>query len=394
MVTTLITNVGSLVHGPASAPPIRDTTLVIEDGVIAAIGEDAPSPDVVIDAAGLDVIPGLVDGHVHPTIGEWTPAQDAQGWVSKYVNGGTTTLVSAGELHLPGLAFDELSRRTVMSIAMMSRDVTARLRPTGAHLHAGTTMLVHGMTEHDFDEMADAGITRLKYIFYDWASAPEGEVDDYRTWADERGMTIKIHSGGVSRSGSSRVAGHEVVTGASPDVVAHISGGPIPMPDEEIRAVIDDLSSAAIEVCTSMNYRATQVTVDHLAATGQLDRLTLGTDTPGGTGVTPRGMLRNICFLASICGMEPIDALAAATDNTARAHRVEAGRIEVGASADLVLLGPIQGSRAHDTLESFTLGDLPGISQVLIDGRAVLEGRSQQTPPPRSPATVRVLNHL
>ena len=141
-----------------------------------------------------------------------------------------------------------------------------------------------------------------------------------------------------------------------------------------------------------MNYRATRVTTDHLRATGQLHRLTLGTDTPGGTGVIPRGMLRNICFLASMCDVDPVDAIAAATDNTARAHAVEAGRIEVGAPADLVLLGPIRGSRATDTLESFALGDLPGISQVLVAGRPVLPGRSQQTPPPRTPATVRIVN--
>lgn len=392
MSTTLITNIAKVIQGSASSSPIHDTSMVIEDGVVAGIGEDDVSPDVVIDAAGLDIIPGFVDGHVHPTIGEWTPAQDAQGWVSKYVNGGTTTLVSAGELHLPGLAFEEITPRTAMSIAFMSRDVTARLRPTGARLHAGTTMLVHGMTEYDFDEMADAGIQRLKYIFYDWDTAPEGEAHQYRVWADERNMTIKIHSGGVSRSGSSRVAGHEVVTEATPDVVAHISGGPIPMPDEEIRAVIDDLPSAAIEICTSMNYRATKITVDHLVATGQLNRLTLGTDTPGGTGVTPRGMLRNICFLASICGIDPIDALAAATHNTARAHRLDVGHIEVGAPADLVLLGPIRGSRASCTLESFALGDLPGISQVLIEGRPRLPERSAQTPPPRNLATVRILN--
>jgi enamidase len=389
MTTTLVTNIGTLVHGPLDAAPTRDTTVVIEDGLVTAIGEEPVAPDVVVDAGGLDVIPGMVDGHVHPTIGEWTPAQDAQGWVSNYVHGGTTTMVSAGELHLPGLAFEELTPRTIKSIALMSRDVTARLRPTGAHLHAGTAMLVSGMTQHDFDEMAEAGIQRLKFIFYDWGTAPEGEAQDYVRWARERGMVIKIHSGGVSRSGSSRIAGHEVVTMADPDVVAHISGGPIPMPDDEIRAVIDDLPNAAIEICTSMNYRATKVTVDHLVATDALHRLTLGTDTPGGTGVVPRGMLRNICFLASMCGISPIEALAGATANTARTHAVDAGRLEVGSPADMVMLGPIRGSRASDVLECFALGDLPGISQVLIGGEPVLGDRSQQTPPPMRTATVR-----
>src|SRR5690606_34717294 len=52
-------------------------------------------------------------------------------------------------------------------------------------------------------------------------------------------------SGGVSRSGSSRLTGYDILKSLEPDVVAHISGGPIPMPDEEIPRVIDDLPGAA-----------------------------------------------------------------------------------------------------------------------------------------------------
>ncbi len=55
-----------------------------------------------------------------------------------------------------------------------------------------------------------------------------------------------------------------------------------------------------------------------MRAKGQLSRLTLGTDTPGGTGVIPRGMLRNICYIASVCGVPPAEAVAIATGNTAR----------------------------------------------------------------------------
>src|SRR6056297_2402387 len=101
----LIENVGCLVTGRAGEAPIRETSLVLEDGVVAAIGDDTAGPQVVIDAKGLDVIPGLVDGHVHPTFGEYTPAQDSIGWVRNYLHGGTTTMVSAGELHVPGLDF-------------------------------------------------------------------------------------------------------------------------------------------------------------------------------------------------------------------------------------------------------------------------------------------------
>ena len=386
-----IHNVANLVTGDLGAEPIRDTTLVLEDGVVAAIGGDAGDPDVVIDAKGLDVIPGLVDGHVHPTFGEYTPAQDAIGWIRNYLHGGTTTMVSAGELHIPGLAFDELDPRLVKSIAFTSRATTGRYRPSGMKLHAGTVMLVTGMTEADFDEMAEVGVQHLKYIFYDWNRADDDEPERYRRWAHERGMLIKIHSGGVSRSGSSRVAGYEIVMSANPDIVAHISGGPIPMPDDEIVGIVDDLHGSAIEICSSMNYRATIVTVNHLAQRGELDRLVLGTDTPGGTGVIPRGMLRNICYLSAVCGLDPVTAIAAGTSNVARAHGVAGGRIAVGETADLLLTGPIRGSQAQNTLEAFALGDVPGLSVVVVDGEPVIAPRTDQLPPPKDLAEIEVL---
>lgn len=388
MTTTLVTGIGKLVPGPADAAPIADTSLAIEDGIVTAVGGDVARPDRVIDAAGLTVLPGLVDGHVHPTFGEWTPAQNAIGWITNYLHGGTTTMISAGELHVPGLAFDELTPKLVTSLAVTAKETTGRLRPSGMKASVGTVLLVPGMSRARFDELAEAGIGHLKFIFYDWARLGDGEAQRYVAWAHERGMVVKMHSGGVSRSGSSRVAGHEVVTAVAPDVVAHISGGPIPMPDDEIRGVIDDLPDAAIEVCSSMNYRATMVATDHLTRTGQTDRLVLGTDTPGGTGIIPRGMMRNICFLASVCGVDPVTAVAAATWNTARTHNADAGRIAVGAPADLVLCGPIQGSAANDALESFALGDLPGISMIVVDGEPVVGPRSAQTPPPRSLATI------
>lgn len=386
-----IHNIANLVTGDITGQPIRDTTLVLEDGVVVAIGEDVSNPDIVIDAKGLDAIPGLVDGHVHPTFGEYTPAQDAIGWLKNYLHGGTTTMVSAGELHIPGLAFDELDARLVKSIAFVSRATTGRYRPSGVKLHAGTVLLVTGMTESDFDEMAEVGIQHLKYIFYDWSKADDDEPERYRRWAHERGMLIKIHSGGVSRSGSSRIAGYEIVTSARPDIVAHISGGPIPMPDDELVGVIDDLEGAAIEICSSMNYRATIVAVQHLTKRGELERLVLGTDTPGGTGVIPRGMLRNICYLAAVCGVDPVTAIAAGTSSVARAHGVPGGRIEVGAPADLLLAGPIRGSSATDTLESFALGDVPGLSVVIVDGEPLVAPRTRQLPPPKNLAEVEVL---
>ncbi len=111
------------------------------------------------------------------------------------------------------------------------------------------------------------------------------------------------------------------------------------------------------------------------------------TDTPGGTGVIPRGMLRNILLLAAVADLTPAEAIAVATGNTARAHGLDEGFLKPGAPADLVIAGPVEVSAGTTLADAIAYGDLPGISFVFIDGETVVNIRSQQTPPPASAAT-------
>ena len=113
----------------------------------------------------------------------------------------------------------------------------------------------------------------------------------------------------------------------------------------------------------------------------------MGTDTPGGTGVIPRGMLRNILLLAAVADLTPAEAIAVATGNTARAHGVDEGFLKPGAPADLVIAGPVEGAAGTSFADAVAHGDLPGISFVFIDGEIVVNIRSQQTPPPASAAS-------
>lgn len=387
MSSLLIHGIGSLCSGIFDRPLIDADSLYVEDGQIREIGGGRAQADVIVDARGTTVMPGLIDGHVHPTAGEYTPAQDAIGWLSNYVHGGTTAVVSAGELHHPGLPFEELTPDLVLSIAIVARQTIARLRPLGMRVEAGTLLLVPGLSEKHFDEAAAQGVRHAKFIFYDWSKGEPGEAEQYVAWAHQRGMTVKIHSGGVSRSGASVVAGFEVVQRIQPDIVGHISGGPIPMPDRDIERTVRETGCYA-EICSSMNYRASLVALKALQQERALDRLTLGTDIPGGTGVIPRGMLRNMLFLCGVGGLDPALAIATASGNTARAHNLTTGRIEVGAPADLVICDKIFGAAGTNALESMAKGDLPGIGVVIVDGVIQVAPRSQQTPPPMRPPTI------
>ncbi len=380
--TVLIKNIGEFFTGDLANPIAPVKSIRIENGRIAAIDppEDQSGADTVLDAAGGAVLPGLVDGHVHPVLGEWTPAQDAMGWIGNYLHGGTTTMISAGELHIPGIDYDNLTPELVTSLAVVTAATTGRVRWSGVKVQAGTALLVAGMTEQHFDRLAAAGVKWVKFLFYPFSS-DTAEARNYVAWAHARGMRAKVHTGGVSRSGASVVCGYNVLSWLQPDIAAHVSGGPIPMSDEDIDAVVDR-TSFALEVCSSGNYRSTARLVARLIAKGQLGRLTLGTDTPGGTGVIPRGMLRNVLYLSSMCNLTPGQAVAVATGNTAKAHGVDVGVLAVGKPADIVVCGPITGSAGTTLSDAIAHGDLPGISHVLIDGEFVVTERSRQTPPP------------
>jgi enamidase len=377
----LIKNIGEFFTGDLAQPQKLVGSLLIDDGRIATLDPPADTKaDSVIDAGGSAVMPGLVDGHIHPVFGEWTPTQDALGWIGNYVHGGTTTMISACELHVPGLDYNGLTPEIVTSPAVVTASTTGRVRWSGAKVHAGTAILIPGMKEEHFDRLAAVKSILAKFIFYPLTGGRD-EALQYQRWCRERGIRTKIHTGGVSRSGVSQICGYDVLSWLQPDIAAHVAGGPIPMSDADMDRVVDD-TSFALEICSSGNYGSTLRLVRRLADKGKLHRLTVGTDTPGGTGVIPRGMLRNLLFLCSVCGLLPAEAIAIATGNTAAAHGLDVGVLAPDRPADIVICGPVEGSTGTSVSDAIAHGDLPGISYVIVDGEVVVGGRSRQTPPP------------
>ncbi|MSP37832.1 MAG: adenosine deaminase [Deltaproteobacteria bacterium] len=386
MSTILIKNIGTLATGKLESPLREADSIFIRDGIVQAIGTGLnQAADQTIDANGITAIPGLIDSHSHPSIGEYTPAQNSIGWITNYMHGGVTALISAGELHLPGLPLPP-DARTALSVAIVTKKCYDNLRPSGVKVHAGTLLLVPGLTEKDFDEIQSLGIKLVKFIFYDYSLLPNGEANRYVDWAHARGIKVKIHSGGVSRSGVSQIAGFDMVQKIRPDIIGHITGGPIPMAEADMIRIANE-TDCFMEICTSGNYRLALSLARVVKTQGLHQRVLIGTDTPGGTGIVPRGILREIAFLSSVGEIEPEKTICMATGNVGRAHDLNIGTIEEGRPADIVLLHKITGSVSKDALDSFAKGDLPGISYVIIDGVVQVAGRSQQTPPPERAAS-------
>src|SRR3954462_12523646 len=106
----LIRNLGLVLTGDLAAPIAPADAILVENGRIAAIGRETDMVVAgtlsVINAKGSSIMPGMIDNHSHPVIGDWTPRQNQLGWIDSTLHGGVTTLVSAGEVHLPGRPHD------------------------------------------------------------------------------------------------------------------------------------------------------------------------------------------------------------------------------------------------------------------------------------------------
>ena len=367
--------------GDIARPLLEADSLVIRDGRIAAVGKrlDADA-DTVIDARATTVMPGLIDSHVHPVFGDFTPRQRTVDFIDSGMHGGVTTAISAGEVHLPGRPKDIVGLKALAIVAAKSY---ANFRPGGVKVYAGAPILELGMTEGDFAEMAAAGVKLVGEIGLGSVKTGKDAAPMVR-WAKAHGMTVTIHTGGPSIAGSNPINA-DVVLEANPDVVGHINGGTTSLTPAEIERLV--ATEMALEIVQCGNMKTALHTLRVARDARATSRIIVGNDAPSGTGVIPLGVLRTLSLLAGLGGLPAAEAIACATGNTARVYRLDCGVIAPGRAADLVISDAPTGSIASDALGALAAGDLPGISMVLIDGRITI-GRSRNTPPAARAAEV------
>src|SRR5712664_1050669 len=294
----VIRNIGLLLSGDLANPILDADTVVAVGDRIAAVGKekdvDTSGATITIDAKGTALAPGLIDSHVHPVCGDWTPRQNQLGWIDSYLHGGVTTMVSAGEVHTPGRPRDVVG---VKAMAVFAQRIFTAFRPGGVRVHGGAPVIEHGMVEEDFKELAAAGVTILGEVGL-------GSVKDGATarqmvgWARKFGIQSTIHTGGPSIPGSSLID-KDVVLAADADVIGHINGGHTALPDEQIVGLCEQ-SNCGLEIVHNGNERAALLTLRTATELEQLSRVILGTDAPAGSGVQPLGILRMISLLSAL----------------------------------------------------------------------------------------------
>ena len=369
---TLIKNIGVFLTGDIAKPIADSDCLLIEDGVI--VGTAYGDADRVIDAAGCGIAPGLIDGHCHPVFGDWTPRQNQIGWIEMNVNGGVTSFISAGEVHLPGRPKDE---EGVKALAMVAQRCFANFRPLGAKVIAGAPV-----PELDFDRdfyqgIKDAGIRHIGEIGLGTV-AKGADAARVTAWCREIGIETIMHVGGPSIAGSHHVKADDVLE-AQPDVLSHINGGPTSNPHEDIRQLCRH-ANGALEVVHNGNEKSALVALDEALKNNRLNDFLIGTDAPAGSGVQPNGMLRMVTLLASIGGLPAEQAWCCASGNVAKKRGLEQGMLKVGRPADIVFMDRPSGSEGANVLDAIAVGNIPGIASVMIDGK-LRTARSRSTPP-------------
>lgn len=376
---TAIVNIGTIVSGDWREPIVPGDTIILDGETIASVGtasaQDLKGCDLVVDANGVTACPGFIDSHVHIAFGDYSPRLTAVGFLKDYLFGGTTTSISACEVHVPGRPSDIDG---VKALAVTAKKCWDNMRPGGMRVHAGNLILEPGLTDADFDELAAKGIWLAKAGF----GSVKSPFDYAPLFASAKraGMITNVHTGGASLSLANSIMAEHLVA-MQPDVAFHVNGGPIAMPDKDFAIVVNE-TKAALQICQAGNIRTALLTLKLAIENDCFDRFLIATDTPTGIGVMPEGMIKSIAEMACLSEHPAEWFIAAATGNVAKVYRLNSGFLKPGKDADLLLIDAPFGGSQPDALTSLKNGDVTAGVACFTAGIPRYIGRSRCTPPP------------
>ena len=350
--------IGSTIIDGTGSDPLRNGTILIEDGKIVEVGNADQiklGPDVErIDAIGKFTMPGIIDSHVHVTPNQDVPDDirinlrvgfNAISLLRQSLGAGVTTVVSIGG----GPSTVELTNAINEGyVDRCANQITAGVvNASGGHVrgrHADGPWEIRKAVR----ELASAGCTMIKtaatagfqweHERVHWPDYTEEELTALVDEARMRDMPVAAHA-----------HGHEGLKYAVNARVHMIHHGAL-IDDEGLEAINKaDLYFVPTLFTTSIG-RVAKVeqpwTKERMEAAYPIHRegvskaykmgtkIALGTD--GGAG---DAMIELSEFVD--CGLSPMDAIVAGTRNTADALSIldRVGTIESGKDADLLIIG-------------------------------------------------------
>ncbi len=371
---TLLYNIGDMLSGKLDSPRIKADRIVIDDGRIVSIGkEPSRSPHLSIDCKGMTLAPGLVDTHVHPTIGDFGTKQQSVGYLERMVHGAVTHAISAGEVHVPG----RVGADSALAIALAAHYSFKKFGPLGIKVHGGGLLLENDTEIEHIDKAFKGGVRIIGEVGIGSLKDPKraGELSAY---ARDLGMVVHMHCGATSDRGPGGekhpyFSADDVLT-VRPSIASHANSF-VSLSDEDVDLVCDhEEGPPFIEVVQAGGVRSMLRVVERLMDRGDLDRLLIGTDTPTGYGVTSLGIIKTLGDICSMTGLSPEVGWAIASGNAARAFNLEGHKIIEGAPADLVVIDASLGSPQKSAMDALSAGEFIGVALVITDGKIRVNG--------------------
>lgn len=382
MSNVLIKNLGTVVSGDINRPILDAEVIYAENGVITYIGKAAAKyeekANMVVDALGLDVSPGLVDAQAHPPINDYLPLYKAADFAVNFMAGGTTGMVSVGSTRMPGFPYTVTGTK---AMAVAGKEVWENYRPQGAKVHGGALMLVDGLQEKDFAEMVAAGIRVV-------GEAGVGPLQDVKKiavltkMAQNQGMVVTARSGGACDSATATFTADDLLA-INPDVICGVNGEPTPMSDADIQRVFREGNF----YYTLIAHGSLKVLLDayRLAAENKkVEKLLLGTNVPSMAGYSPLGLWTSVAALSNANqDVHPAVFIAMASGNVADCYGLDHGKIKEGYKLDLIFLDGFNPDTCpFKTLQS---GNMCSTSNVIIDGKLAMPHCKNVPGPSRKP---------
>jgi imidazolonepropionase len=360
-------------RGADPAGVLRRAALLVEDGVISGVGEEAElrraAPEAVaVSCAGGVLTPGFVDSHTHLVFGRWRAdeyvlrcrgvpymeiAARGGGINASVADLRARTEEDLVELALPRLA-EMLRKGTTTAEAksgygLSTRDEMKMLRvvrrlnalqpvsllPTflGAHevppeYRNRRSEYVDLLVEEMIPAVADEGLATFCDVFMEPGVFDRSEAERILRAGIDSGLRPKLHADELEGSGGAELAA--ALGAVSADHLGAVS-------ENGIHALATSRTVATLLPATLFFLGRTA----YAPARSLLDRgatVALATDFNPGSSPTA-GMQFVLTAACSQMGMEPAEALRAATAGGAAALALSDGRgtLTVGAPADVVL---------------------------------------------------------
>lgn len=352
MTTTLVDNIGLLVTHDEERPERTDAALVIEDGVVAWVGESSPAADERVDAGGRCVIPGFVDSHSHLVFaGDRSDEFEARMAGRAYEAGGirrTVRLTRAAtdeqlldnarrlvaEARAQGTTTIEIKSGYGLSVEDEERSVRLAAQLTPEVTFLGAHVVPEGMGRDEYVDLVVGGMldacaphARWIDVFCETGAFTVEESRRILSAGIERGLGARVHAGQLGESDGVRLAVE--LGAASVDHCTFLS-----VDDVEALAGSDTVATLlpGAEFSTRQPYPDARRLLDAGAT------VALACDcNPGSSFTTSMPLM--VALAVREMGMTPAEALRAATLGGAAAlRRDDVGHLRVGARADLVLL--------------------------------------------------------